>query len=350
MFILAEETEGGLHRLRYEAIRLLGKAGDTYMSHSRKKLDLTGQRYGQLTVLAPAENIGSRTAWLCRCDCGKETVVKTHHLRSGHTKSCGCQNGEGGPRYALGLTYIDGTCVEMIRANTLRSNNTSGVQGVDWLAKKQRWRATICFKGKRRYLGSYEKFEDAVKARKRAEEAVFGVFLDACSGETIQGGPKDIEEICPPIARDYNSQKLDLVGQRFGRLTVLEPAENIGAMTAWRCRCDCGKETVVMTAHLRSGQTTSCGCKPKGTFVDGTFVELLRAKTLRSNNTSGVTGVEWVPATSMWRAVIFFKGKRHYLGSYGKFEDAVKARKRGEEEYHDKFLEEFAAGRTDEDN
>ena len=184
------------------------------MSYSRKKVDLTGQRYGRLTVLAPVENIGARTAWLCRCDCGAEVVVKTYHLRSGHTKSCGCQNGEGGARYALGLTYIDGTCVEMIRANTLRSNNTSGVSGVDWLAKKQRWRATICFKGKRRYLGSYEKFEDAVKARKQAEENVFGTFLKAYSGEIPQSELKNIEEICPPIAKDYSAQRLDLAGQR----------------------------------------------------------------------------------------------------------------------------------------
>lgn len=148
------------------------------MSHSRKKVDLTGQRYGRLTVLAPAENIGGKTAWLCRCDCGRETVVKTHHLRSGHTKTCGCQNGAGGARPALGLTYIDGTCVEIIRAHTLRRSNTSGVQGVEWLAKKQRWRATICFKGKRRYLGSYEKFEDAVKARKRGEEEYHNKFLE----------------------------------------------------------------------------------------------------------------------------------------------------------------------------
>lgn len=90
--------------------------------HSRKKLDLTGQQYGKLTVLAPAENIGSRTAWRCLCDCGRETVVKTNRLRSGHTKSCGCLYGPDGPR-ALGLTYIDGTCVEMLRAKTIRCNN-----------------------------------------------------------------------------------------------------------------------------------------------------------------------------------------------------------------------------------
>lgn len=147
------------------------------MGYSRKKIDLTGQQYGHLTVLGPSDNIGTRTAWRCRCDCGREIMVKTYHLRSGHTKSCGCQNGAGGPRHALGLTYVDGTCVEMLAAKTVRKNNTSGVPGVDWWSSKQRWRAAICFKGKRHYLGSYSWFEDAVKARKRAEEDLHDGFL-----------------------------------------------------------------------------------------------------------------------------------------------------------------------------
>ena len=147
------------------------------MAHSRKKLDLTGQRFGKLTVIEPAENVGGRTAWRCRCDCGGETVVKTQHLRSGHTASCGCINGPGGPRPALGLTYIDGTCVEMLAAKTVRRNNTSGVPGVDWWTTKGRWRAAICFKGKRYYLGSYSRFEDAVAARKRAEAELHDGFL-----------------------------------------------------------------------------------------------------------------------------------------------------------------------------
>lgn len=149
--------------------------------HSRKKVDLAGRRYGHLTVLGPAENIGKRTAWRCLCDCGQETVVKTHHLQCGHTKSCGCLCGPGGPRDALGLTYIDGTCVEMLRAKKVRRNNTSGVPGVNWAAAQGRWRATICFKGKRHYLGSYKKFEDAVKARKRAEEELHDKFLEEFS-------------------------------------------------------------------------------------------------------------------------------------------------------------------------
>ena len=229
----------------------------------------------------------------------------------------------------------------MIRTRPVRCIITSGVTGVEWVTRKQRWRATIHFKGKRRYLGCYEKFEDAVRARKQAEENVFEPFLAACDGEIPQSELRPIEEACPPLGRDYSDQRLDLTGQRFGMLTALEPAEDIGSMTAWKCRCDCGKELAVMTAHLRSGQT-SCGCKPYWNFVDGTFVELIRSKTIRKNNTSGVTGVEWDPAANKWKAVIFFKGKRHYLGCYGDFEDAVKARKRAEEEIFEPFLREFA--------
>lgn len=153
--------------------------------HSRRKVDLAGQQYGRLTVLRRAENVGSRTAWLCRCACGREVVVKTCHLRDGHTRSCGCLRAPGGEKIALGLTYIDGTCVEMLRAKTVRKNNTSGVPGVYWYQAKQRWRAMICFKGRRYYLGSFARFQDAVDARKEAEANLHDRFLadlDCMSG------------------------------------------------------------------------------------------------------------------------------------------------------------------------
>lgn len=121
-------------------------SGGEIMGHSRQKLDLAGQRYGKLTVIGPAPNVGNRTAWLCRCDCGRETVVTSGHLRSGHTSSCGCRGLGAASAGAglLGLTFVDGTCVEMLRAKTIRKNNTSGVPGVDWLARKRLWRASIC--------------------------------------------------------------------------------------------------------------------------------------------------------------------------------------------------------------
>lgn len=56
--------------------------------------DLTGQRFGRLIVLQRLENHvdanGQRSRWLCRCDCGNETIADGGNLRRGIKKSCGC--------------------------------------------------------------------------------------------------------------------------------------------------------------------------------------------------------------------------------------------------------------------
>lgn len=49
-------------------------------------------------------------------------------------------------------------------------------------------------------------------------------------------------------------------GTRFGRLAVVALAPGPIRARHWRCRCDCGVETVVRGAYLRSGATRSCGC------------------------------------------------------------------------------------------
>jgi len=54
--------------------------------------------------------------------------------------------------------------------------------------------------------------------------------------------------------------RLDLTGQRFGRLLVGERAPNQGPCTAWEVLCDCGARLEVRTDSLRSGNTQSCGC------------------------------------------------------------------------------------------
>lgn len=54
---------------------------------------------------------------------------------------------------------------------------------------------------------------------------------------------------------------IDLLGQNFGRLTVIERMPNNNRNQAvWKCRCDCGNEIIVEAGHLRSGHTQSCGC------------------------------------------------------------------------------------------
>ncbi len=59
-----------------------------YASHGRAE-DLTGRRFGRLTALRRAEGPGI-VRWVCRCDCGKETVVSAIQLKTGRTRSCGC--------------------------------------------------------------------------------------------------------------------------------------------------------------------------------------------------------------------------------------------------------------------
>lgn len=54
---------------------------------------------------------------------------------------------------------------------------------------------------------------------------------------------------------------IDLTGRRFGRLTVIARAASRDKNLRWHCRCDCGKETVVVGVSLRGGATKSCGCK-----------------------------------------------------------------------------------------
>jgi hypothetical protein len=55
------------------------------------------------------------------------------------------------------------------------------------------------------------------------------------------------------------SKPVNLIGQKFGKLTVIEEAyrkKNV----YWKCLCNCGSETIVIGSGLRNGHTTSCGC------------------------------------------------------------------------------------------
>lgn len=54
--------------------------------------DLTGIRYGKLTVIKRADfnNQRNQVMWVCQCDCGNQTTTTGNNLKNGHTKSCGC--------------------------------------------------------------------------------------------------------------------------------------------------------------------------------------------------------------------------------------------------------------------
>ncbi|MBQ0014768.1 MAG: hypothetical protein KBS82_05550 [Oscillospiraceae bacterium] len=57
---------------------------------------------------------------------------------------------------------------------------------------------------------------------------------------------------------------IDLIGCKFGRLTVLEKAEKSkDGRSQWLCKCDCGNERIVLEKSLKNGHTKSCGCLNK---------------------------------------------------------------------------------------
>ena len=72
-------------------------------------VDLTGRRFGRLTVIGRAEDYISPTGkktvrWMCKCDCGRSVTVLRNSLLSGHTLSCGCLQREAAESAAEDLT------------------------------------------------------------------------------------------------------------------------------------------------------------------------------------------------------------------------------------------------------
>jgi len=205
-------------------------------------LDLTGQRFGKLTVLRKAPSQGDRrTRWECQCDCGNVYVTTSQNLRKGRVKSCGCgrlkditnqrfgrltaversdkyvEYAGHGRKYmwkcicdcgevvyrlpeklrndvdsacencksksAVSNMYakagfVEGTQLSKIAATKATAASKSGVRGVIWNKHTGKWRAALRFQGVTHYLGEYTEFSDAVKARRDAEDKYFAPILD----------------------------------------------------------------------------------------------------------------------------------------------------------------------------
>jgi hypothetical protein len=74
----------------------------------KKVIDITGKKFGRLTVIRQEYIKNHHVYWFCKCDCGNECVIKGDRIKSGHTKSCGCLKQEfidnGGPNKTHGET------------------------------------------------------------------------------------------------------------------------------------------------------------------------------------------------------------------------------------------------------
>lgn len=154
----------------------LQKGGVKDCGYHKKYNDIAGQKFGKLTALYLIEKTKPTKAksklWHCKCDCGNECDVHYHNLKSGETQSCGCLQIS-----KVKSLYIAGTAPCKLDGSRIRSTNTSGVTGVSYDKSRNLWAAEIMFKHKKYHLGRYAKKEDAIAARKTAEEEIFGDFL-----------------------------------------------------------------------------------------------------------------------------------------------------------------------------
>lgn len=263
-----------------------------------QKLDLTGQRFGKLTVLERAPSVvqpsgQTKTRWKCVCDCGNEVIVRQNELRTGDTKSCGCTK----RNLKHDLTGKQFGHLTVIRpCNT--EENVSGrtryiclcdcgkeiVRRADVLIDSNEHASCGCHSGDsiKGHVGYT--FRDLTGMKFNNLTVIERVYRDVpyaatfwrckcdCGNETVVNAYRLVHGIthsCGCYARKRSSETRlqDLTGQQFGEWTVLERGEdyvcpsNGAHCIRWKCRCSCGTERLVFATVLKSGSSQSCGCK-----------------------------------------------------------------------------------------
>lgn len=160
----------------------------------------------------------------------------------------------------------------------------------------------------------------------------------------------------------------NLVGEKFGMLTVIERAEdsylpNGETRRKWKCRCDCGNEVVRHETTLKNkNHLHCCGCvqraklKPQtdkkllsragkrgiqGRMVNGVNMLMLDNDKNISTNTSGHKGVSYQKNIDKWRAYVGYKNHRYTLIYDEDIEVCIKIRQEAVQAIYDGCFEEY---------
>ena len=205
-YLLANYAETDNETLVKNLNRKIGtiraKAHHLNLRKNKKNNLETGMKFGRLTILKEVKPISynwsskdgktctyKHRVFLCECDCGNKKEIRASELLNGGTKSCGCLRSEKGRESGKKLSasdgfkkynekaLVDGTKLDQL--NKIKNkNNTSGHKGVSWNKRNKKWITYITFQGKRIHLGYFDKKEDAIKARLKAEEEFFVPILE----------------------------------------------------------------------------------------------------------------------------------------------------------------------------
>lgn len=150
--------------------------------------DLTGRRFGKVTVL---ERIGMRngsTYYKCKCDCGNEFETQQSNLLSGAATSCGCEKKgtvQNLNKYRAEVFQDDTRLDTPDLPPTV--NSQTGVRGVYWDKERQKYAVYVILRGKRKYIGRYLTLEQAEIAREKAVHDLYDPIID----EYLQKSPDE---------------------------------------------------------------------------------------------------------------------------------------------------------------
>lgn len=152
-----------------------------------KAEDIKGKKFGRLTAIKITDNKRENGSifWECECQCGNITYATSTDLKLSRVVSCGCfkkeyQHQQGariGEKF-IEKFIIQDTNLQIIGTDKVNSRNTSGYKGVRWDNSRSKWTASITFQKKYYFLGRFDKKEDAIKARKEAEEKLHKNFIE----------------------------------------------------------------------------------------------------------------------------------------------------------------------------
>lgn len=293
--------------------------------------DLTGQRFGMLTVLGPTEKRKyGDTVWECKCDCGNVIERATRLLKASKCASCGCwrKSGRAGsPNKRTRSPYNDLTGKRFGRLTIIGPTDKRKRGNIVWECK--------C---------------DCGNTAERSTDQLRASPCPSCGCYAKEVRKKEAE-----------ARAIDITGQRFGLLTVVGKSDrrNSGGDVLWECKCDCGNTCYVIKGSLTRGGTKSCGClcakrqkevtpakaKARG-LVDGTSLRALTKATPKHSKT-GVKGVCPVQGNK-YQAYICIKGKSTVLGTFATVEEAAEARRQAEVELFDPVLKEHGWKTTGE--
>lgn len=257
--------------------------------------DLTGQRIGKLLVLSRAENINNVIHWNCLCDCGNQVTRSSHYLKgtTQKEKSCGCIKGT--PPNFVDLTgQRFGKLVVIEQADSV--NSVGGQTKVCWRCKCDCGNTTIvkgnslktgmtrscgCLKNDEEFLNSQfgdlsgMHFGDLTVINRVSSDSEKRIWLCQCScGKTREASTYDLRSGTIYDCGHSWDYRINLVGQRFGRLKVVEKVSTVKGQIRWKCKCDCGNYTEAFASHLRSGNVRSCGCLARELTADRSLEDL----------------------------------------------------------------------------